>query len=127
MFFIKLTTTSDLVYLIITKRIILSKCNSIYDPYGFLGPFIIKFKILLRLIWAHEPKLDWDTEVPEAIKSKWLALLDEMELIPHLRFPRPLKPSNTTGDLPILIIFSDGSKQAYGAVAYMENNYRIRK
>ena len=119
MFFVKLTTTSDLVYLIITKRIILSKCNSIYDPYGFLGPFIIKFKILLRLIWAHEPKLDWDTEVPEAIKSKWLALLDEMELIPHLRFPRPLKPSNATGDLPILVIFSDGSKQAYGAVAYM--------
>ena len=31
----------------ITKRMILSNCNSIYDPYGFIGPFTIKLKILL--------------------------------------------------------------------------------
>ena len=115
MFHIKI---NDIHLLLVTKRTILAKTNSIYDPYGFLGPFIVKLKILLRLIWTFEPKLDWDDVVPEEIKDTWFSILDEMEQIPKLQFARSLKPHNAIGQ-PQLVIFSDGSKQAYGAVAYV--------
>ena len=100
------------------KRTILSKANSIYDPYGFLAPFVIKIKILLRLIWTHEPRIDWDDELPTEIQNKWQEIEQEMTQISDLTFPRSVKPDDTTDDSPELVIFSDGSKQAYGAVAY---------
>ena len=103
---------------IVTKRRILSTSNGVYDPIGLLGPFVVKLKILLRLIWTLEPKLDWDDDAPDEIKEKWYAILDEMEKVSKLRFPRSLTPENAIGE-PDLLIFSDGSKQAYGAVGYI--------
>ena len=116
MFFIKRTLEEPLVKS--TKRTILSKANSIYDPYGFLSPFIIKIKILLRKIWTYEPKIDWDDELPTEIQTKWNTILQEIEEIANLMFPRSIKPMNSIDNSPDLIIFSDGSKEAYGAVAY---------
>ena len=101
-----------------TKRIILSRSNSIYDLPGLIGAFTVKLKILLRLIWTNEQKIEWDDELPEEIKSKWFVILKEMNQISQLKFHRSLKPPNAIGS-PELVIFSDGSKQAYGAVAYI--------
>ena len=55
----------------VTKRIVLSVVNGVYDPLGLLAPYIIRAKILLRKIWAHEPKLDWDDELPKGIEAEW--------------------------------------------------------
>ena len=35
----------------ITKRMVLSKVNSIYDSLGLLSPFTIMAKILLKKLW----------------------------------------------------------------------------
>ncbi|CAC5404639.1 unnamed protein product [Mytilus coruscus] len=45
-------------------------------------------------------------------------LFDFKESIEQLKFHRCLKPDNAVGD-PILVIFSDGSKLAYGTCAYV--------
>lgn len=101
-----------------TKRTILSKANSIFDPLGLLAPFIVKIKMILRKIWAHEPKVGWDDDLPTSIELAWSTILNEMKGIEKLRFKRSIKPKNAVKDKPILVVFSDGSKQAYGAVAY---------
>ena len=65
-----------------------------------------------RRIWAH----DWDDDLPCEIESR--NILAEMKDICNLTFPRSMKPNDAVEDSADLIIFSDGSKQAYGAVAY---------
>ena len=101
-----------------TKRSILSTANSIFDPLGLLAPFTSRLKIVLRSAWAHEPKLDWDTELPEKISHQWKETALQIPSISKLTFNRSLSPANCSGP-PMLIIFSDGSGEAYGAVAYI--------
>ena len=55
---------------VITKRNMLSFTNKIYDPIGLLTPFTVKLKILARKVWALEPKIGWDDEVPDDIHKK---------------------------------------------------------
>ena len=42
----------------LTKRTILSKVVTIFDPLGILSPFIVRAKILLQELWSKG--LDWD-------------------------------------------------------------------
>ena len=111
----------DTLIITVTKRIVLSTTNSIYDPIGLLCAFISKMKILLRVIWTTEPKIEWDDELPDEIKEKWIVIMKELKQVSKIKFRRSLKPSDAIGD-PELVIFSDGSKQAYGAVAYIRWN-----
>lgn len=100
-----------------SKRIVVSCVHKIYDPLGLLAAFLLKFKLLLRLIWADEEKFDWDDQLPEHFQKEWLNLKAELESVAKIQFKRPLTPEDAIGQ-PQLIIFSDGSSQAFGAVAY---------
>ena len=100
-----------------SKRIIMSCVHRIYDPLGLLTAFILKFKLLLRLIWADEEKFDWDDILPDNLQEEWLTLKAELESVSEIQFKRPLTPEDAIGQ-PQLIIFSDGSSLAFGAVAY---------
>ena len=46
----------------LSKRVALSRLNSIHDPLGLLTPFTVKWKLLMRNLWAQ--KFDWDTPLP---------------------------------------------------------------
>ena len=54
----------------LTKRMLLSQINSVYDPLGLAGPFTVRVKILLLHLWGSERKLDWDDPIPEENKEK---------------------------------------------------------
>ena len=43
---------------VLTKRMILSQVNSIYDPLGLAGPYIVRAKILMRKLRTYKTKLD---------------------------------------------------------------------
>ena len=101
----------------LTKRIVLSQINSIYDPIGLLSPFTVRAKILMRKLWACEIKLSWDDQVPEENRKEWETFFSEIFEVESLKFPRSIKPINPKGK-PSLIIFSDASTNAYGATAY---------
>ena len=100
-----------------TKRECLSTIYSIYDPLGLLAPITIAAKIILRKVWASQPQIDWDDPLPKEIQKDWDSFREILSYIPEVVFERSIKPLN--GTLPILIILSDGSKQAYGAAAYI--------
>ena len=42
----------------LTKRMLLSQINSVYDPLGLAGPFTVRAKTLLLHLWGSERKLD---------------------------------------------------------------------
>lgn len=101
---------------ILTKRLVLQQTMSMYDPLGLVAPFTLKAKILLREAWRLE--LDWDDPLPPTLYQSWVKFFRSMFLMENLSFPRCLKPSGVVGD-PWLILMSDGSELAYGAVAYV--------
>ena len=97
---------------------ILCQVNSIYDPLGLAGLYTVRAKILMRKLWTYETKLDWDDPIPEEYGRKWMTFFDDLPEMEKITVKRCLKPHNAIGD-PILIIFSDGSNNAYGACAYV--------
>ena len=100
-----------------TKRQCLSTVYSIYDPIGLLTPVTITAKIILRKIWASRPQLGWDDRLPCEIQSDWNNFRESLSDLQKLSFTRSIKPDG--GEHPILILFSDGSKEAYGVAAYV--------
>ena len=100
-----------------TKRMVLSCVNRIFDPLGLLTPFTLKFKLLLRQIWAEEERCDWDDIIPEHLQAQWWQLKKELRGVKNIQFKRALTPEDAIGQ-PQLLVFSDGSTKAYGAVAF---------
>jgi len=102
---------------VLTNRMILSQVNSIYDPLGLDGPYTVRAKILMRKLRTYETKLDWDDPIPEEYGRDWIVFFNDLPEMEKITVKRCLTPHNAIGD-PILIIFSDGSTNAYGACAY---------
>ena len=53
---------------IITKRSFLRTIATLFDPLGFLAPFIIRAKLVMQEIWRKG--FDWDEELDGEVKSK---------------------------------------------------------
>ena len=101
----------------LSKRQILSIVSSIYDPLGLLAPITVRAKIILRKLWAYPEKISWDEPVPCEIEREWSVLYEDLQMVDMVNISRSLTPNKCVGQ-PTLVIFSDGSPQAYGAVAY---------
>ena len=62
-----------------TKRNILSKVATLFDPLGFIAPYTIRGKLLLQEMWT--AGLDWDDQLDEELVEKsreWFRELDEL-------------------------------------------------
>ena len=86
---------------------------------GLAAPFIVKAKILIREAWNLNEGLSWDEHLPEQTTSEWMSLFfEEVFEMSNIDFRRCITPIDSVGDTK-LVIFSDASKAAYGAAAYV--------
>ena len=69
-----------------TKRGVLSVVGSLFDPRGFLSPFVFSTKILLQELWRD--KLPCDQEIPEPYLSQWQRWLEELPHVITINIPR---------------------------------------
>ena len=101
-----------------TKRVVLRISSSLFDPLGYLTPFILKAKILLQALWRLN--CGWDDEFDGPLKDRWLKWLKNAETLSNMRLNRRYI---TVGDRRItavqLHVFCDASEVAYGAVGYV--------
>ena len=100
-----------------TKRNVLAKIASIYDPIGYLSPIVVKLKALFQKICIS--KGDWDSLIDNELQKEWQLWINDA-ISTELRFTRCYLPS------PILNInafqihtFFDSSKMAFAAVSYL--------
>ena len=103
----------------LTKRNVLSTIATIFDPLQLLTPFTIRAKVLMQEIW--KAGVGWDDILPDDLINKWSKWCSELHQLSNVAVPRSLRLPN-----PIqacLHVFSDASKQAYGAVAYLVCRY----
>ncbi|XP_033117656.1 uncharacterized protein LOC117117465, partial [Anneissia japonica] len=102
----------------LTKRICLSKINAVYDPLGLLTPVTVRAKILLRKLWGEG--LAWDEPIKDEYQREWFKLFNDLEDSAGIMFKRCVKPvAAKPGADPTLVMFSDASEKAMGAVAYI--------
>ena len=71
----------------------------------------------LGRLWTNETKINWDDPIPEKYTREWDTFFNDLPDMKEITIKRCIKPSNSLED-PVLIIFSDGSNDAYGACAY---------
>ena len=102
----------------LNRRGLSSNVARIFDPVGFLCCILLQAKILMRELWNHKD-LGWDDPIPSEIADKWMFFLVSLLKLTDVKFARSLWPEDEVDGLPMLIIFSDGSTLAFGAVAYI--------
>ena len=99
-----------------TKRQILKKTATVFDPLGFLTPFTLMAKLILQNLWR--TNIDWDDDVDASTQESWERWLQELSKISQtIRIPRSfnIQPGYQTQ----LHLFCDASEKAFAAVAYI--------
>ncbi|XP_068200638.1 uncharacterized protein [Palaemon carinicauda] len=111
-----------------TGRGILSTVCSLYDPLGFVAPFLLPAKRILCEV-CQDSSLGWDDVIPEKYLKPWRRWLDDLPILSNLKIPRCVKPKEFgTVTSTQLHMFSDASNEGYGAAAYIrlsDNSGRI--
>ncbi|CAD7094245.1 unnamed protein product [Hermetia illucens] len=65
-----------------TKRTVASKIASLFDPLGWLQPFMIKGKVFKQKLCLQ--KLEWDDKLPPELAQEWQTYLDGLGLPPRI-------------------------------------------
>ena len=103
-----------------TRRGILSMVSSIFDPLGFVAPFVLSAKTILQTLC--KKGLGWDEIIPEEDLFEWQKWLAELPKLERFKVNRCFHPPEF-GDITKsqLHHFSDASELGYGAVSYLRS------
>ena len=104
----------------ITKRSLSSFLAGIYDLAGIALPYVVSLRLELRQLW--QLGCDWDDSLPEEISSRIRQLMEDSSNLSGTAVPRNIIGE---GDHH-LIVYSDASKDAVGAVAYCRTSSSTR-
>ena len=104
----------------VTKRTISSKSASIFDPVGYLSPFLMRSKFILRQCWVE--KAGWDDKSSPEIEAAWTAWLSELRDLDMVKIPRPIILDAEIVDMS-LACFGDASMRGYCACVYLRVEY----
>ena len=111
--------TEDFEY---TKRNVLRKTATLFDPLGFLSPFMVRAKMFMQQAWLDA--LAWDEVLPSEQKEEWRSWFAELPLLEEIKIPRCLKDTSTQEVSIALHTFSDASERAYTAAVYSRHEYQ---
>ena len=100
-----------------TRRGILSTLSSVYDPLGFLSPYITSAKMIVQELCRRH--FGWDERVPEDIFCRWRQWLEDLRRIKCIKIPRCIRPLNVSEVQYELHHFADASSVAYGTASYL--------
>ena len=103
-----------------TKRAVLSILSRIFDPLGFICPYILKAKVLFQKICRLG--LDWDDPLPKELDDDFQAWLKDSRNLNNLEIQRPYFPHvpwTPNAENIELIGFGDACEYGYGAVVYI--------
>lgn len=94
----------------------LSTVPSVYDPLGFVTPFILIGKQIIQALC--KDKVNWDNDLPEHILPQWELWLRDLPKLAALKIPRSYSQNIDIAQYE-LQNFSDASLNGYGACSYL--------
>ena len=99
----------------LTKKSILSKIASIYDPIGFWEPL----RLQLKLHFSRLNEKSWNETIGGEEEIIWKEIFSQFFHLPSLRVDRYFLPKEISVQTPVRIIgLSDAAEKAGGAVIY---------
>ncbi|XP_066553505.1 uncharacterized protein LOC136721589 [Amia ocellicauda] len=101
----------------LTRRGVLSTVASVYDPLGFVAPFILVGKQILQQM-CHN-KLSWDDILPDDLRPLWEFWLQDLQNLAGVKIQRCYIPLNFKVQSYELHHFSDASVSGYGECSYL--------
>ncbi|XP_067025671.1 uncharacterized protein [Acropora muricata] len=104
-----------------TCRKMLSLIASLFDPIGFLAPFLVRAKILLQRMW--QCGIGWDDVLPSELLEEWSQWQEELDGISQFRVFRFYRHVPDSPSAIELHVFGDASEQAFCSVAYLRFCY----
>lgn len=104
----------------ITKRNVLKKIATVFDPLGLVSPFIVQAKIMLQELWNRG--YDWDEEVPDEVANRIQLWFLQLLCLANVKIPRCLQDQQPVKSKEV-VTFVDASQQAYGASSYLRCEY----
>jgi hypothetical protein len=108
----------------LTKRFVLHKTASLFDPMNFLAPFTIRAKIGIQQAWVKG--LGWDDELPPELSKDWQNWFRELSDLCTIQIPRCLVPNQSLVTNKSIHTFVDASEKAYAAVCYLRCEHTDR-
>ena len=99
-----------------TKRSVLNEVASTFDPLGLLAPVTLHGKRFLRKLW--EAHLDWDAPLDIPFIADWEVIRDSMQQATDIKVSRCIGSASAQRSMQ-LHVFTDASKDAYAAAAYL--------
>ena len=100
-----------------TKRSIVSRVSSIFDPLDMLAPWVLTAKCLLQSIW--KAGYDWDEPINDKnLKNVWQTWTEELANLSEFTVQRCYRERRCVPVNYQLPLFGDASEMAFGVVAY---------
>ncbi|XP_070531584.1 uncharacterized protein [Ptychodera flava] len=100
-----------------TKRALLSRVATLFDPLQFLAPFIIRAKMILQEAWIQG--LGWDEEFSPNLSNRIAEWCLELPQVSKMKIPRCYQDHQSAN--VSLHTFTDASSLAYAALTYMRS------
>ena len=98
----------------------MSKISTLFDPVGFLKPFVVRAKLLMQEVWISE--IDCDDQLPENISHKAKKSFPELQDLGNIKIGRCLrKPKIQVVRDQSFRVFSEKIQDAYAAIMYERN------
>lgn len=101
-----------------TRRGILSTVASLYDPLGFIAPFVLSGKLVLQEMCRNGT--GWDDPLPKELQPRWEHWKADLMNLEKINIPRCYVPANFGKVIKReLHHFSDASNSGYGQCSYL--------
>ncbi|XP_077969046.1 uncharacterized protein LOC144422908 [Styela clava] len=101
----------------LTRRGILSMVSQVFDPLGFVQPFILPAKLILRELC--DEGYSWDDTISGPPRESWENWIASLSNLNNLSIPRCSKPADFTPTEVQLHLFCDASRVGYGCSSYL--------
>ncbi|XP_068143658.1 uncharacterized protein [Drosophila tropicalis] len=105
-----------------TKREVLGQIAKLFDPAGWLAPFVIQAKVFMQELWLQE--LGWDDQLPSELHHRWQDFTKSYSFLDQIRIPRWVL-HDPNSDIQFHC-FCDASQRAYGAAIYVRRNWQLQ-
>ena len=101
-----------------TRRGILSTVACIYDPVGFISPFVLEGKAILQEMCRRG--VSWDELISQDLRPRWERWKSDIQNLEAVQIPRCYKPADFASVTRTeLHHFSDASTDGYGTCSYL--------